>query len=102
MLRDTPRESQRVQNHERAYHTRYDPHRRASSLSDVILGGQDGLVNVRGVFLWTLVDNFEWLDGWGLRFGLYALDERTQQRTLRPSGALYAAIARANAIPGAG
>jgi beta-glucosidase len=56
--------------------------------------------DVRGVFIWTLVDNFEWLDGWGLRFGLYELDQHTQQRALRPSGALYAAIARANAIPG--
>lgn len=33
------------------YHTRIDPHRRASGLSDVILGGQDGLVNVLGVIL---------------------------------------------------
>lgn len=56
--------------------------------------------DVRGVFLWTLLDNFEWTEGWGLRFGLYALDERTQERRLRPSGALYAAISRANAIPG--
>lgn len=32
-------------------HSRLDPHRRASSLSDVILGGQDGLVNVLGVIL---------------------------------------------------
>lgn len=60
---------------------------------------QDG-VDVRGFFHWTLVDNFEWAEGWGLRFGLYALDQHTQQRTLRPSGALYAAIARANALPG--
>lgn len=59
-------------------------------------------VDVRGFFVWSLVDNFEWAEGWGLRFGLYALDEHTQQRTLRPSGALYAAIARANAIPGPG
>lgn len=56
-------------------------------------------VDLRGVFIWTLVDNFEWLEGWGLRFGLYALDQQTQRRTLRRSGALYAAIARANAIP---
>ncbi len=57
-------------------------------------------IDVRGVFLWTLVDNFEWSEGWGLRFGLYALDQRNGARTLRPSGALYAVIARANAIPG--
>ena len=36
---------------ERDYHMRLDPHRGASALSDVILGGQDGLVNVLGVIL---------------------------------------------------
>jgi beta-glucosidase len=60
---------------------------------------QEG-VDVRGVFLWTLVDNFEWSEGWGLRFGLYALDQATRARRLRRSGALYAAIALANALPG--
>lgn len=57
-------------------------------------------VDVRGVFLWSLVDNFEWAEGWGMRFGLYAMDEQTGERRLRPSGALYGVIARANAIPG--
>lgn len=33
------------------HHTHSDPHRRASALSDIILGGQDGLVNVLGVIL---------------------------------------------------
>ena len=33
------------------FHTRHDPHRHASRLADVILGGQDGLVNVLGVIL---------------------------------------------------
>lgn len=56
--------------------------------------------DVRGVFIWSLLDNFEWAHGWGLRFGLYALDERTGERTMRRSAALYAAFARANAIPG--
>lgn len=37
--------------HELHFHNHHDPHRRASSLSDVILGGQDGLVNVLGVIL---------------------------------------------------
>lgn len=57
---------------------------------------------MRGVFVWSLTDNFEWAEGWGLRFGLYALDERTGERRLRPSGALFGAFARANAIPGLG
>jgi beta-glucosidase len=56
-------------------------------------------VDVRGFFHWTLVDNFEWADGWGLRFGLYHLNQQTGERTLRRSGALYAALARANALP---
>jgi beta-glucosidase len=54
--------------------------------------------DIRGYFHWTLVDNFEWSDGWGLRFGLFALDPATQIRTPRPSAALYGAIAQANAI----
>jgi len=56
-------------------------------------------IDVRGVFLWSLVDNFEWAEGWGLRFGLYALNEQTGVRQLRPSGALYARIAQSNALP---
>lgn len=68
-------------------------------LAEVHRAIDDG-IDVRGVFLWSLLDNFEWSEGWELRFGLYHFDERTGERTLRPSGALYAAIARANAIPG--
>jgi beta-glucosidase len=48
--------------------------------------------DVRGYFHWSLVDNFEWAEGWGLRFGLFHLDPTTQERTLRPSGKLYAEI----------
>jgi beta-glucosidase len=56
--------------------------------------------DVRGVFLWSMVDNFEWAEGWGLQFGLYGCDQHTGERTLRRSAALYAAFARANALPG--
>ena len=53
---------------------------------------------VRGFYHWSQLDNFEWSEGWALRFGLVACDERTGERIMRPSGHLYAAICRQNAI----
>jgi len=53
---------------------------------------------VMGYYHWTLVDNFEWAEGWTLRFGLIALDPQTQTRTPRRSADLYAEIVQANAI----
>ena len=41
--------------------------------------------NVKGVFLWTLVDNFEWAEGYKPRFGLIYNDFKTQKRTLKKS-----------------
>jgi beta-glucosidase len=54
---------------------------------------------VRGYYHWSLIDNFEWNDGWTLRFGLYAVDPATQTRTARPSAGLYADICRRNGVP---
>lgn len=54
--------------------------------------------DVRGYYHWSLTDNFEWAEGWGMRFGLIALDPATQIRTPRRSAALYNAIAHANAL----
>ncbi len=54
---------------------------------------------VRGYYHWSIVDNFEWAEGWSLRFGLHALDPATQARTPRPSAALYAEICRTNRLP---
>jgi beta-glucosidase len=51
-------------------------------------------VDLRGYFHWTLVDNFEWSEGWHLRFGLYELDPTTQKRTARPSAQHYARLIR--------
>jgi beta-glucosidase len=55
-------------------------------------------VPVKGYFHWSLVDNFEWAEGWTLRFGLIALDVETQERTVRRSGQLYKEICQAGAI----
>jgi beta-glucosidase len=53
---------------------------------------------VKGYFHWSLVDNFEWERGWTQRFGLWALDEKTQKRTKRPSAELYAEICSENGL----
>ena len=55
-------------------------------------------VDVRGYYYWTLVDNYEWAEGWTTRFGLYHLDPETQKRTPRPSANLYREIVRQNGI----
>ena len=54
--------------------------------------------DVRGYFHWSLVDNFEWAEGWVPRFGLRALDRGTQRRTERPSAGIYARICQANGL----
>jgi beta-glucosidase len=53
---------------------------------------------VMGYYHWTLVDNFEWAEGWNLRFGLIEVNPETQERKLRRSGELYAEICKTNAI----
>ncbi len=53
---------------------------------------------VRGYYHWSLIDNFEWAEGWSQRFGLIAMDPVTQARRLRRSAELYAAIAHGNGI----
>jgi beta-glucosidase len=50
--------------------------------------------DVRGYFVWTLLDNFEWAFGYTKRFGLYYTDFHTQRRVLKDSGAWYAEVAR--------
>jgi beta-glucosidase/6-phospho-beta-glucosidase/beta-galactosidase len=51
-----------------------------------------------GYYHWTLVDNFEWAEGWTLQFGLFSLDPETQARKPRRSADLYREIIRANSI----
>ena len=57
-------------------------------------------VPVLGYLHWSLMDNFEWADGYFGRFGLYAVDfaDPTRPRTRRHSAEVFARIARANAL----
>lgn len=55
-------------------------------------------IPVRGYLHWSLLDNFEWLEGWGTHLGLVALNPLTQERTPRGSFSLFGEICRANAI----
>lgn len=52
----------------------------------------DAGVDVRGYFLWSLLDNFEWNSGYAKRFGIVHVDYETQRRTIKDSGYWYRAF----------
>jgi len=54
-------------------------------------------VPVKGYFHWALLDNFEWADGFGPRFGLFRVDYATQARTPAAGAETFAALARQTA-----
>lgn len=55
-------------------------------------------VDVRGYFYWSLLDNFEWAEGYWPKFGLYAVDRKTFKRVARPSVKVYAEICKNNEV----
>jgi beta-glucosidase len=68
-----------------------DRHRIAylSAHVDAVRAAMDEGVDVRGYYVWSLMDNFEWAEGYGPRFGLVHVDYATQRRTPRASYAWY-------------
>jgi beta-glucosidase len=57
-------------------------------IAEVLKAREEG-VNVGGYFVWTLMDNFEWAEGYNPRFGLVYVDFKTQQRIIKASGQWY-------------
>ncbi len=55
-------------------------------------------VPVRGYFVWSLLDNFEWTFGYSKRFGLIYVDYQSQQRILKSSAKWYQKVIRENSV----
>jgi beta-glucosidase len=55
-------------------------------------------VPVKGYFCWSLLDNFEWADGYGKRFGIVYVDFKTQKRTPKLSAKFYKATIQKNSV----
>jgi beta-glucosidase len=55
-------------------------------------------VDLRGYLHWTLLDNFEWVSGFKITFGLIAFDRSTFERTIKPSARWLGELARRNAL----
>lgn len=53
-------------------------------------------IDVRGYYLWSLIDNFEWTAGYEYKFGIAANDRNTQKRTLKESACAYSEIIKNN------
>jgi len=56
-------------------------------------------VDVRGYFVWSLMDNFEWAQGYSMRFGLTFVDYPTSERVKKDSFSWYQRLIAANGIP---
>ena len=55
-------------------------------------------IDVRGYLHWSLLDNFEWIFGYGPQFGLIGVDRSTMKRTIKPSAFVLGKIAKANGV----
>jgi beta-glucosidase len=78
----------------------HDPDR-VSFLADHIRAAHDALsqgVDLRGYFVWSLLDNFEWSEGYSKRFGLVYVDYATQRRTPKDSARWYSEVIRRNGL----
>lgn len=87
---DTPDESGRVPDARRTVFHR-------EHLAELGRAIADG-AKVRAYHAWSLVDNFEWADGYSQRYGLTYVDFRSQKRTVKDSGLWYGRVAASNRL----
>jgi beta-glucosidase len=79
-----------------------DDDERIAYTSEALISVLDALkagVPVEGYYHWSLLDNFEWVAGYGPTFGLVAVDRETFERTPKPSLDWLGRVAKANALP---
>jgi beta-glucosidase len=69
--------------------------RHAAAVRQAVTDGAD----VRGYFLWSFMDNFEWGFGYSKRFGMTWVDYETQKRVVKDSGRWYAKTVKENGFP---
>jgi beta-glucosidase len=75
-----------------------DP-QRVQYLVDHLKASRDAIaagVDLRGYFLWSLFDNFEWACGYDIRFGIVRVDVESQERTIKDSARFYSNVIRSN------
>jgi beta-glucosidase len=66
---------------------------------DATLQAIDAGVNVAGYFHWSLMDNFEWAEGYRRRFGLHYVEFASGRRIQKRRARFYRQVALANALP---
>jgi beta-glucosidase len=78
---------------------RVDDPGRCAYIRDHLLAAHRAIadgVDLRGCFIWSFTDTWEYNLGYDARFGLVLVDHETQKRTVKSSGEWYAGVARAN------
>jgi beta-glucosidase len=78
----------------------HDPRREnfvREHLKECSLAINDG-VDLRGYFVWSFLDNFEWAYGFEKRFGIVRVDYPTQKRIIKDSGNWYSKVIAANKV----
>ena len=68
---------------------------------DAVGQAKDDGADVRGYFVWSLMDNFEWSFGYERRFGVIRVDYDTLERTIKDSGWWYASLIESGQLPSA-